>query len=385
MITTQSADNVLKSYYLTAVAEQLDKSANPLLARIRKTTSDVWGKDVRKVVRYGVAGGVAAGTETGLLPNMGDSHYATFVATLKNLYGAIEITDKAIRASANGNGGFVDLVNDQMEDLIRCSSLNFGRMLFGDGTGKLATITASEKDVYTVDSTRNLFEGMYVDVYTPKDLYTNNRVILEVDRLNKKVKLSGSPITMPEERQLILYVQHSKGIEITGLGALFSDSTTLYGVPRAGNSWLTPVKKTDVGEITEAKVQEAIDEVEERSGSKINFIVCSWGVRRAFAAALAPYRRMEAMQLEGGFTALSFNGIPVVADRFCPENTMYLLNTDDFSLHQLCDWQWMEGEDGKVLKQIANKAAYSATLVKYAELLCTRPAGQAQLTGITEA
>ena len=51
MITTETADSALKSYYLGAVSEQLDKSVNPLLAQIKKTTSDVWGKDVRKAVR----------------------------------------------------------------------------------------------------------------------------------------------------------------------------------------------------------------------------------------------------------------------------------------------------------------------------------------------
>ncbi len=91
------------------------------------------------------------------------------------------------------------------------------------------------------------------------------------------------------------------------------------------------------------------------------------------------------MELEGGFRAISFNGIPIVTDRFCQKNTMYLLNTEDFGLHQLCDWQWLEGEDGKVLKQLSDKPVFRATLVKYAELMCYRPAGQARLSGITEA
>ena len=90
------------------------------------------------------------------------------------------------------------------------------------------------------------------------------------------------------------------------------------------------------------------------------------------------------MELKGGYTAMSYNGIPVVADRFCPDGTMYLLNTKDFKLHQLCDWEWLEGEDGKILKQNAHEAVYSATLVKYAELLCDRPNGQGMLSGITE-
>ena len=33
MVTTQTADNVLKSYYLSAVTDQLNKSVNPLFSR----------------------------------------------------------------------------------------------------------------------------------------------------------------------------------------------------------------------------------------------------------------------------------------------------------------------------------------------------------------
>ena len=91
------------------------------------------------------------------------------------------------------------------------------------------------------------------------------------------------------------------------------------------------------------------------------------------------------MELNGGYKAISYNGIPIVSDRFCPEGTMYLLNSEDFTLHQLCDWAWLEAEDGKILKQNANKPTYSATLVKYADLLCNKPCGQAMLTGIKEA
>lgn len=89
-------------------------------------------------------------------------------------------------------------------------------------------------------------------------------------------------------------------------------------------------------------------------------------------------------ELAGGYRTITYNGIPVVADRFCPAGTMYLLNTRDFCLHQLCDWKWLEGDDGKVLRQVPGKPLYTATLVKYADLICTRPCGQAMLTGITE-
>ena len=90
------------------------------------------------------------------------------------------------------------------------------------------------------------------------------------------------------------------------------------------------------------------------------------------------------MELAGGFKAISYNGIPVVSDRFAPQGTMYLLNTKEFNLHQLCDWKWLEGEDGRVIKQNLNRPTYSATLVKYADIICNKPAGQAMISGIKE-
>ena len=59
-----------------------------------------------------------------------------------------------------------------------------------------------------------------------------------------------------------------------------------------------------------------------------------------------------------------------------------MLNTKEFNLHQLCDWKWLEGEGGRIIKQEVGTPTYTATLVKYADLICNKPNGQACLTGI---
>lgn len=382
MITTQTAESVLKSYYLDVVSDQLNKSANPLLAQIVQTSADVWGKDVRKAVRYGVSGGVGAGTEDGSLPAAKGNNYAQFVTTLKNLYGTIEISDKAIRSSANSEGAFVSLLNDEMDGLVKSSSFNFGRMLYGDGSGKLCTVKQAEGDGLLADTVKNLEVGMTVDFYNASGSLVKTGTVNSVDRAQNSFSIAEGAISAPTG--YTVYVQGSKDNEITGLAAIFNKSKKLYGIDRENNPWINPVVKSSVGEITETVLQTTLDEIEEKSGGKVNFIVCSWGVRRALIEALSAYRSLESVNLECGFRALSYNGIPIVADRFCPAGTMYLLNTEDFALHQLCDWEWLEGEDGKILKQIPGKPVYSATLVKYAELMCYRPAGQAMLSGITE-
>ena len=291
MITTQTADSVLKSYYLGVVSDQLDKTVNPLLAEIKKTASDVWGRDVRKAVRFGVSGGVGAGTEDGDLPKALSSGYAQFVAPLKNLYGTIEVSDKAIRASENNEGAFVNLLNDEMGSLVRSSAFNFSRMLFGDGSGKLASITAipSTGDTeYTVDSAINLAEGMVVDIYSADTRDTAGAVIASVDRATNKIAFEGTVSNVAADD--VIYMQNSKDLEITGLKAIF-EAEELYGITRTGKSWLTPYTKSSFGAMSEDALQEAIDGVEEYGGGKVNFIVCSRGVRRKLITAHPRRRR----------------------------------------------------------------------------------------------
>lgn len=387
MVTLTSAENALKTLYLGVVADQLNTNVNPLLARIAQTSSDVWGKEIRKLAPFGINGGIGAGTEDGELPGAASNNYAQFVLTLKNLYGTIEISDKAIRASQNSAGAFVNLLEAEMEGLIKASRFNFGRMLFGDGSGVIAKAASQAGNVITVDSVKNVIEGMVVDVVsaTSKSVTVSARRITDVDRSAKTVTLSGAAIaasTVAEGDYLT--VQGSYGNELTGLGAIFGSSEKLYGLTRAANKWLAPYKAT-ASAITDVVIQKAIDTLDEVAGSAADFIVCSAGVKRAYQEYLVTNRsNVDVMNLQGGYKAISYNGIPIVSDRFAPDGTMYILNTSDFHLHQLCDWRWLEGDDGRVIKQVANKPVYTATLVKYADMICDRPIGQAMISGITE-
>lgn len=386
MVTLTSAQDALKTVYLGVVSDQLNISANPLLSKINQTTRDVWGKEVRKLAPYGINGGIGAGTEEGSLPNPASNNYVQFVTTLKNLYGTIEISDKAIRASQHNAGAFVNLLNDEMEGLIKASSFNLGRMLYGDGSGKLATVVqASTQDTLAeVDSVRNLIEGMVVDFYNDQAVIEGLKGvrIIAIDRQNSQIKLNTT-VTIPQGA--VMYVQGSKDQEITGLGAIFKTSGTLYGVDKSQYTWMNPYVKAETS-IGDETLQVAVDTLEETTGSMVDFIVCSSKVKRLYQKYLQSYRRnIDIMELNGGYKAISFNGIPLISDRFIEDDTMYLLNTKEFNLHQLCDWKWLEGEDGKIIKQNAGFPTYSATLVKYADLVCNKPNGQAKISGITSA
>jgi len=383
MIDLTSAQNALKDAYLSAASNILNTQTNPLFNKIKQTTADVYGRQIIKVAPIGINGGIGAGSETGELPTANGNNYAQLKTTLKNLYGTMEISDKAIRVSANNNGAFVDLLSAEMEGLLNSSKFNLARMLYGDGTGAVATVTAFADGAATVNNVKNLIEGMVVDVYSSTGVKTSNvgLRIKYVDRVNKMVVFNSVASALNEGD--IFYVQGSKDNEITGLGAIFNTSANIYGLSRTDNKWLNPYVSTTEKEISDDVLQTALDFLEENSGSHINFITCGAGVRRAYLQYLACYRRnVDVMELEGGFKAVCFNGIPMVTDRFVADDTLYMLDTSKFTLHQLCDWSWIEAEGGNILRQKPGYPAYTATLVKYADMICDQPNGQAKITGI---
>lgn len=385
MVSLIGVEGALKDVYLGVLANQLNVSTNPLLTKIKRTTKDVWGKEIVKLAPYGLNGGVGAGSELAVLPSAYGNNYVQFRSSLKNLYGRIEISDKAIRSTANQLGSFVNLLQDEMEGLVKASSFNLGRMLYGDGTGKLGTALYTQSDGGNIvcDKVNNIVEGMVIDFYDGDDADYSKCRVTYVDRVNKIIRVNKSNIRVLSTKPYDMYIQGSKGNEITGINALFNGSETLYGLTRANYPWLNPYNSTETKEVTDNMIQSAIDFLDENADSKVNYISCSSKVRRAYQQYMNAYKsNIDIVELDGGFKALSYNGIPMYADRFVDDDTMFLLNTNDFTMHELCDWQWIEGDCGHILKQMSNYPAYTATLVKYAELVCDRPNGQARITGI---
>lgn len=392
MVTMSTAQNALKDLYLDVVSNQLNTKTNVLFNQFKQTSQDIYGREVQRLVPYGVNGGVSAGDEGGALPSSEGNSYLNFTTSLKNLFGTIEISDKAIRASSDDAGAFVNLLTAEMEGLLSASKFNLGRMLYGDGSGALTTVTAANvsANTITVSSINNLVEGMVVDFYngsTAFSGFTGVR-ITNIDRAAKKITVSKAVTSsfVSSASSLTIYLQGSKGQELTGLEAIFAQSGSIYGLSRSTYPWLISYLKTKANNETfdEDLVQATLDEVELRTGNKMNFLVTTNALRRKFASNLRSITsNIDVANLKGGFKALSFNGIPLYGDKFVPDGVLYMLNTDDFRIHQLCDWEWLTNEDGSILKQKQGYASYLATLVKYAELVCSRPGAQGKMASLS--
>ena len=382
MITIQNADKALKDYYLQAVSAQLNDNISPFFSAIEKTSTNVYGKDVKMSIVRSNTEGVVACSEDANLPAPYKNRYIEISAPLKNIYGTIEISDKALRASRDSSGAFVNLLNAEMEGLVSSAKYNFQRMLYGDGNCTICRITSADENAetnhtYEVTDVNGLTIGMIVDVVTIDGVKTGGLEIVNIDGGTKKVTFAGPVYGRVEDAGIALEGMY--GAELTGLGAIFG-GTGLYDVERGNEDYFTPYSKTLSSALTEDDLTDVLDYIEEHFNSKINMILCSYSTRKKIANLIADKKLVvNSLDVNTGYGVVTVNGVPVYADRFCPEGVIYFVNTDDFALCQLCDWEWLEDEDGKILRQVPGKAAYSATLVKYAELICKKPCAQAVL------
>jgi hypothetical protein len=378
LITIANADAALKDYYLDAFNAQMNEGVSPFFSAIEKTTSNVYGKDVKLAIIKGNMGSIVAGDEDGDLPSPYSNRYYSVTLPLKNIYGTIEISDKAMRASRDNSGAFVDLMNAEMEGLVKSARVNFERMLFGDGNGYLFDVVSNEtKRKVCVEGVKADMIGVKFDIRKDGEKLVEDVTIIEVNVQDSTIIVDKDVTASMCGEDCKAYVSGAYGKEICGLQGIF-DGEELYGYDKDTYSYFRPAKYyCESKNLTETKLVGYINQMLGEYDSNINMIICSYKVRQQIAEFLSNSRRVvNTTDISAGFSSVVVNDIPVYADKFCSDDRIYLLNTDDFSLNQLCDWEWLEDEDGKILKQVAGKAAYSATLVKYAELICKKPYGQ---------
>lgn len=386
--TIAQLEGALKTIFIGPIIQQLDNGSGPLMAAIEKGEETVAGNAFKWPMQYGRSGGIGARGESDDLPNPSPRKVVQGTAAPKNLYARLSFTDKLIRTSKNAKASFVDQVSDQMQALTNDARDMLRRNFVGKSDGVMGKVSAAVTDAKNVvvasGNIKYFYVGQMVDILTDNGATVTKSVdakeIVDVDYGTSTITF-GANVTVTKNQLITLAGNYEN--ELVGLGDIFTPNTTIYGIDRSQFKTFNPQIITKALAFDSIFMQEAIDTIEEFTGEKPNFIVMSAATSRAYVDEQNTYKRnLERKKVDGGYNLIAYDDVAIAKEKYMADGIIDFLNTADFKLARLADWDWMD-LDGKILSRIANKAAYEGSMVCYQELICKKIRGQARITGLT--
>jgi hypothetical protein len=397
--TLATVASILKEIYEPRIRKQLNDDA-VTLRRIESSSEGVESTAGGRYVTFGIKTrrnqGLGARNESEALPKSGQQGFAAARVGLKYLYGAISITGQTIELANENYQAFTSGLDSEVEGLKDDLSKDLNRMVYGDGTGTLATITADAANSITVASTQYLQLGEMVDIYAA-DLVTlraANRQLTAINTTTGVCTYDGADASAPVVATDIVVRTGSISREWTGLTKIVSNTGALYNVdPAVEPVWKSSVDTSGANRaLSEGLMINMVDNIRTQGG-KTTVIFQNLGVRRAYYNLLVAQRQfVNTKEFTGGFTGLAFvtdsGEIPIVVDIDAPFNKQFFLNEKEITLYRHKDWSWLDRDGSMWQRKIDTNGtydAYEAYMHQYSEIGCHRRNSQGYIDKLTEA
>jgi len=385
-------DAALKIDYLPVIRNQLNNSSI-LLNKVQRNERDVTGKEWKMVAHYYRNSGVGAGDET-TLPTAGQQKYLNPTDTVAYNRARIQVSGPVMAASRNDKGAIVRALDSEIQGATRDMKKEINYQLNNDGTSRRCLINGdpgAEGTTMTVDApgSNYLYDGMVIDIIADDSgVATDTDVTITTVDSATSCTTSAIDTGVADNDWVIRANSHdgagvaaSDSYEMMGIKGIADDATyvtTLHGLSRSSYAWWkcsTFTNDDNSGtnrDLTLDLIQEGMTAVE-KNGDTVKLILSGPDLRDSYAALLVADKRfVNTLELDGGFKALEYSGVPWVSDVDVQPNTIFFLNTDRLFIMQMGDWDWMD-EDGAVLSRVSGSDAYEAALFWYADFATDRP------------
>lgn len=270
-------------------------------------------------------------SENEWLPAPGASKYSYLTEPLRYAYSLFNITGQLFRAAETNQGAFVTAFKQEMDDTTLASKLDFNRAAYGDGSGKMCSLTATgagggslalNSTVLNVDSTIN-FRGLgeVVDfVNAAGAVLDAAQTVTAVDRVNLTITITPGltanaltagthyPVRASSDSSVAV-PNNSQNREINGLANIVDNTGVLHGFnPATYSFWASYVNAVN-GSISDSVMRLAKDTVGFNAGldleNGLDFaLITTRGIRRRYADTLTGLKRFnnaDAVKLHGGF------------------------------------------------------------------------------------
>lgn len=411
-----SLSNILKEYYLGPVTEQLNNEVL-LLTRLDSRSEDLVGKYAYVPLHYGRSTGIGAVGEDVDLPTAGKQSYQKATYDLKYLYGRVRVTGPSMAKTKNEAGAFLQALKSELDGVRNDLRKDLARQIYGDGTGKIAVVDASWTSGTTLPLTSvealrkgQLYPGMAIDIVTVDG---SNVATVAASTTISSVTVSdtapaivvASATGVADNAWIVrkgalvdsqnVAALGSRSNEIDGLRRINSAATTSFGglnPADTGMAWWDNQRISDTDAAT-AGDQDALSlDVLQRAlnlvriaGGTPTAMVTTLGIQREFYGLLSDdvrYVDPESLNYSAGFKTLSYNGMPIIADIDAPYGDIHILDESTLKVFSDQDFHFLD-QDGQTLRQVSNRDAFEAIMVRYMNLGATRRNNQMVITGVS--
>jgi hypothetical protein len=367
--TLTAADAILKELYVGPIVEQLNQKKY-LLEQIERDSDHVEHTGRRAVVpvHKNRNWGLKSIADGGVLPTAGRQEWADAIIPIRAHTLAIELTDQSIEATKSDKGAFISLLTAETQGAATDLSKNMNRQAFGVGTGALCakeSIKTKKAEAYEIMEVANESDMQYIKVGMIVDIVveatglntagatgaevTERNVSKKEFTINKK---TGGSVTTALKYNV--YIQGSYKNEIDGLRNITNNERELHSInsASAGNEyWKGNVIKASKAAAGEDLFEQLADNVGAQGNGEVEVFLTSRGVKRRLANTYQSQKRFNdktATRIEGGYSAIMVNEVPVVSDDDAPKEFAFGLNKSAFKWFQQTDPGWLQQGNGGI-------------------------------------
>lgn len=376
---------ILENELLPAFDNQIGYEPSPFVEKVKKPTLKNPGISANTPV--GANGGVGYGSEISDIPESGAQMYERFKIAPVDLFGTLEISDKALKLGVGDSS--INLLFDQTEGIKNTMSFIMGHSIIaGNGTGVVCNVTAAaDENTFTVSNTRGLVEGLRIDFYATgasAPAHAKKR-IKSINRANNTITIDGDPITVVDG--FITY-QGSYNNEICGIEAFFDDSIkSIYGVDKSDKSWIKPEVLEHTGDI-DAELRKLTQNADWYKGAKTDIMLAGEDAYEEYLAELKALKMLpsERQKFQGGVSAIEIlfgnRSVAFVKERHVAPDEIIGLDSTSFMLPKT-PVGFLKEDDAAAFQRKPNSSIYQAVIGSYMNLICKRPGGCFKLKGVT--
>lgn len=405
-LTRATGSAMLWRVYEEKVTKQFN-AQRILKNRLKATPKETGeGERIEFPLHIGSSGGITVTSGT-TLPNAQYQEYTSGQCNYFHLYGQIKVDGPMLSSTVKGKTSFRDSLDSETTGMVNDLKDTDQILLWGDGSGLLATVASAAASgtntIVTVDNSRNLRRGMVVDVLVKSTGATGNggvkARITDVDHSTPSCTFvttsldGGAPTSLTTTDGI--YIQGAYNDAPWGVQAIISASDPSVadygGIDRDAAAYWKAQDSANGGTnraVQLSLIDKLIQNITSRSNGRPNLIMTTPALEGIIGGMLTDSKRFkgDSMTLDGWYKAVTFANIPVVADKHCTPNTLYVFDTRFWRRYfppDIGEGKWFD-HDGHVLARVPGEDSVEATWKSYFQNICTNPSAQGRLADLSE-